>query len=329
MWSRHAAGLIDALAAAGAPRAAMLRRCGLTEGALAQREGRVPLAAVYAAVEAAADLTGDPLLGVHAARGVTLEDLDAMGFLMLTSRTMGQAMDRINRYADAFVSGERHRWFADAAGVHHEFVPFGPSRPAHRHVAELIFYDVARNSPRLFGPEVVPLEIRLAHEPAPDVDYRAVFGVPVRFRQPGYEVLFPAAIAEVSLRNTNPEMARFVDRYAERLLEALPGTGEVTARVLELIGEDLEAGPPSLAEVADALVLSPRTLQRRLVAEGTSLVALIERARRGRAEALVDAGVPLAEVAYLLGYSGQAAFQRAFRRWTGITPAAYRRRRSP
>ncbi len=72
--------------------------------------------------------------------------------------------------------------------------------------------------------------------------------------------------------------------------------------------------------------MSPRTLQRRLGDEGTSVHALLDEVRRGRAAALLDADMAIGEVAYLLGYSEPSAFHRAFRRWTGVTPEAFRAR---
>jgi len=73
--------------------------------------------------------------------------------------------------------------------------------------------------------------------------------------------------------------------------------------------------------------MSARTLQRRLAAAGLSYHALLDTVRRETAERCVaDAELSLGEIAYLVGYSEPAAFHRAFKRWTGVTPQAYRRR---
>ncbi len=327
MWTRHAARLIGLLRELGGDPSVMEERSGLGAEDLADLDGRVPLEAVYDAVEGAIETAGDPLLGVHVAQAVSVEDLDAMGYLMLTSRTMGEAMERINRFADAFVSGERYRWFEADDGVHHEFVPYGPTRPAHAQIAELVFFDIARNSTRLFGADVRPLEIRFAHRPLSAVDYDELFGAAVRFAQPRYEVLFDPSVAQTELRHANPLTAPLVDRYIEGLLGGLPPGGSLVARLVELIDRHLEVGPPTLEEAAAQFAMSPRSLQRQLRSEGTTLSGLVDDARRTRATALIDAGVPVAEVTYLLGYADQAVFHRAFKRWTGLTPATYRRRR--
>ena len=325
MWTRHASRLIDLLRDLGGDWETMTARSGLTASDLSDLDGRVPLEAVYEAFEAAIDTANDPLLGIHVAQAVTVEDLDAMGYLMMTSRTMGEAMERINRFADAFVSGERYRWFADEAGVHHEFVPYGPSRPAHGQVAELVFYDIARNSSRLFGADVSPREARFTHQPDIGIDYDDLFGTTVRFSQPRYEIVFDRSVSDIQLRNANPQLAPLVDRYIEGLLGEAPPAGSLVVKLVEFIDRRLEDGPPTVDEVAAELAMSPRSLQRQLRAEGTTLTALIDGARRARASALIEAGVPIVEVTYLLGYADQAVFHRAFKRWTGVTPATYRR----
>ncbi len=96
-------------------------------------------------------------------------------------------------------------------------------------------------------------------------------------------------------------------------------------RVLRIISARLTEGPVRLDEVAHALRLSPRTLQRRLESHGLTLQCLVEEAREGLAMAKVAAGAPLSPIAFELGYGDVRAFLRAFKRWTGQTPTAYRR----
>jgi AraC-like DNA-binding protein len=90
--------------------------------------------------------------------------------------------------------------------------------------------------------------------------------------------------------------------------------------------ESWPKGESDIAIVARDLAMSSRTLHRRLAAEGFSNHELLDRLRRETAETcLADASLSIAEVAYLTGYSEPAAFQRAFRRWTGTTPRCFGR----
>lgn len=323
MWARGAGGLLTVIESLGGDRALMLARSGLTEVDFADPDGRVPLEAVYTAIEVAVEVTGDHLLGVHAAKAVTDVDLDAMGFLVMTSRTMGEAIERMDRYSEAFVTGERYKWFLEGNRLHHQFVPYGQGREAHRQLSELIFYDIAVNGPNRHGPAVAPIQIRFTHDPSPGVDY-SIFGVEVAFAQPHNEAIFPAEVMDAPIQSSSPAMADFVNRFIEGLLDRVPAEGSLVALVIERIDRTLDRGAPTVHEVAADLAMSSRSLQRQLRVEGTTLTALVDGTRKSKALSLIEAGVSLAEVAYLVGYADQAVFHRAFKRWTETTPSSYR-----
>ena len=115
----------------------------------------------------------------------------------------------------------------------------------------------------------------------------------------------------------------------ERSLGELGADQEVFARVRKLVARP-GGGFRSLEEVASELHLSARTLKRRLASHGETYSGLLEEQRRERALLLLrSAGLSLDEVAEQLGYSDPSNFRRAFRRWTGVSPAAYRRGTNP
>jgi AraC-like DNA-binding protein len=90
----------------------------------------------------------------------------------------------------------------------------------------------------------------------------------------------------------------------------------------------MTAGEVELDAVARRLATTPRTLQRRLARAGTSFESLRDGARREAAVLyLADTALSIGEIGYLLGYSEPAAFHRAFKRWHGTTPQAFRARR--
>ena len=106
----------------------------------------------------------------------------------------------------------------------------------------------------------------------------------------------------------------------------MPQTQSLAQRVLAQIGPALSAGAPSLAQTAAALGLSSRTLQRRLLDAELSYQDLVAEARRTMsADLLRSTEYSLAEIAFLTGFSDQSTFSRAFKRWHGCAPAAFRR----
>jgi AraC-like DNA-binding protein len=120
-------------------------------------------------------------------------------------------------------------------------------------------------------------------------------------------------------------LAGYLGNYAEQVLESLV-QGETTrhmvnAAIWSLLGD----GTPSLEHVATVLSVPPRTLQRRLAAEGTSLRAETEEIRKTMALTLLrDRSISIEEVAFLLGFAEPSTFFRSFKRWTGRTPRRFR-----
>jgi AraC-like DNA-binding protein len=96
--------------------------------------------------------------------------------------------------------------------------------------------------------------------------------------------------------------------------------------IRELVRTYLTAGQPTVIQLARLLETSPRTLQRRLADEGTSLTAIIDDERRTRAlAAVIDSSRTVVDTAMICGYTDPANFTRAFRRWTGMSPLEFRR----
>jgi AraC-like DNA-binding protein len=96
-------------------------------------------------------------------------------------------------------------------------------------------------------------------------------------------------------------------------------------RVREAIRAFLQEGAPQLGDVARGLHVSLRTLQRRLTEHGTSFQDEVDTVRRELAfQYLKDANLGVSQVAFLLGYSELSTFDRAFKRWTGMTPRIWR-----
>ena len=120
-----------------------------------------------------------------------------------------------------------------------------------------------------------------------------------------------------------------LETQAAALLAALPQADDFAQAVAQRIARRLREGEAVLAAVADDLHVSTRTLHRRLEARGQNFHALREQTRQRLAcDYLADPRLTLAEIAQLLGYSEQSAFNRAFRRWQGMSPRAYQRRGS-
>lgn len=323
-WARMAALFVAYVGKCGVSRRQLLERAGLTEAALADPDGRIPLVAMYDGIEVACEATGNPCLGLHFATSMELEDLDALGFLVVTSPTFGNALERIFRYQRMWAEGERYEMFVEGDRVRVTYEQYGPPRPAHVQMAQMAFCDFVVNGSR----HIAGLEfdcVRFRHERSPEApEYERVLGVPVEFGAACDEVRFPTRLLELPLPDANAALCNFFNRYTREKFEQLPGETSVVARVRALLRKQLPEGQVKLENIAVLLHMSPRTLQRRLREEGTSLQAELDEVRRQQALYFLEAGVAIAELSWLLGYSEPAAFHRAFKRWTDTSPDAWR-----
>jgi AraC-like DNA-binding protein len=126
--------------------------------------------------------------------------------------------------------------------------------------------------------------------------------------------------------SADPKQHTLIRQHADALIASLPRAQSVTERVRELLAKELAGGDPNLNNVAEQIPMGARTLGRRLEAEGTTFKDLLDDLRKRSALSYVASSqLPLSEIAFLLGFSQTAAFHRAFKRWTNLTPLEYRR----
>lgn len=317
--------LLAFAAAEGLDAAALAAAHGLDGVSPGDPDARVSLVAVYGLVEAIAARC-EEAAGLRFSRGLGAEDFDALGFLMITSPTLGAAIDRFVAHQRLYNEGERHDVVPVAGGALLRFTPWGPPRPAHAWMADVAFGDVFGGGQALLGRPLAlgPVRLRRAR-PADPGPWFAALGE-VEFGALVDEVMLPAETLALALPDANRGMHDIFARVAAEQLARLPADLSLGSRVRALIGARLTCGVPDLKELADALGLTPRTLQRRLRDEGETVQGLALEVRRARAGELLATAMPLAEVSQRLGYAEPSVFFRAFRRWTGETPEGYRRR---
>jgi len=172
------------------------------------------------------------------------------------------------------------------------------------------------------------VELRRPEPPAAS-PYRELFRAPVRFGGAADRLCFTDEEWMSPTESADEALTGLLEGHARILAERIPQpAGGFRAAVQEAIASALAEGG-SAVDVARALHVSVRTLQRKLVATGTTFREVSEAVRGQLAEEyLTDSAVSIAEVAFLLGFSDQSSFNRAFRRWTGESPGRWRRRRA-
>jgi AraC-like DNA-binding protein len=181
----------------------------------------------------------------------------------------------------------------------------------------------------LCGPEWRPTEIFLAHARPADVrPYRRIFRAPLRFDADRNVVVFPVAWITRALPASDPALTRLLQRQLAtldaRYAHSFPQQVRATLRSVLL------SGNASAEHVAGLFSMHSRTLRRRLAASGVTFKALADEGRKTLAlELLANTALDVSQIASALDYADSSAFTRAFRRWTGTTPAAWRSSQTP
>jgi hypothetical protein len=172
---------------------------------------------------------------------------------------------------------------------------------------------------------IVPVEVTFRHsKPEDDRAYRDIFRCNIRYGQPSDSILFSALDMERPVPSANEELAMMLDEMATKYLAFRFGS-RFCRKVREVLVDQLPNGEPSKGETARLLNMAERTLLRRLREENTTFQEVLDRLREELAyDYLRRDDLKLEEIAYLLGFSSNSTFSRAFVRWTGKRPSDWR-----
>jgi AraC-like DNA-binding protein len=307
----------------------LLSGLGLTEGAVQDPGERLPLSTYAALIERARTLTGEPGLGFYLGQQKRISGYGHLGFAAMSASSLGEALEIVTRFTPILTTSVSLRLRVEghaASLVVEEHVDMGSARD----VALIGLVFGTRQIARMLTGQDVPNDYMDLTIPEPAYFPRFKHLMPnARFDQPASQVTFDAAFLDLPLVQADRAALRLARDQCERALDALSYQGDFVERVREAIWGDGGEGFRSLEGVAETLGVSPRTLRRMLTAQGMSFSALLGRERREKAMLLLQAApVPLEEVAERIGYSTLSNFVRAFHRWTGVTPASYRRTRT-
>jgi AraC-like DNA-binding protein len=309
------------------PTAGLLKRAGVDATAVNDPDARLPHSRVRALWREAVRETGDRALGLHVAEQVRPAAFDALGYVFRFSRTLGDGFQRLARY---------HRFVDDlltlvieTTGDEARVCLDGIDRMT-RQTAEFMLATLTRAARTETGRrDLDPVVVEFAFaKPRDTADHQRFFHSPLRFGRRRNCLVLNRTALRLPLRHAEPELRDILERRVRDVIARLPPLDTVVTRTRFRLSERLREGRPTAASVGRQLGMSARSLHRRLREEGTTLRRLLQALRRELAERYLAEGASINETAFLLGYSEASAFQRAFRRWTGSTPAAYRRRRA-
>jgi AraC-like DNA-binding protein len=306
----------------------LLRGAGLEPATLGNHDATHSLLSILTFLENAASETRDECFGLEFAMQLPLPDLDVLGYVMLHSPTLEAGLVNASRY---YAVQQTLGQLSLSKGPHAQ-VTYALPVPAGVPTRQLV--DVVLAALVKYGREATgqrscsPLQVQFGHAaPADPSRFEQFFRAPVSFGQPVNALLFSLDDLQLSIESPDPRLLPILQRHADDLLARIPATGTFADTVRRLIIDMLKAGNVAIEDAATRLDTTPRGLQRRLRECGSSYQLLLAETRLALAQRYLTAQtLSLTEIAYLLGYSDLSAFSRAFRRWKGQSPLAFRQR---
>ncbi|WP_158608594.1 AraC family transcriptional regulator [Stagnimonas aquatica] len=310
----------------------LMDRLQIPRAALVDEELRISLTAYGQLLEAAAELAACPDLGLQIAERQDISILGPLAIAMRNAATVREAMRVASHFLHAHSSGIRLSLHADAPAPGQSSLRLSLITPGwlpRRQLLDLCFADL-HHFLRFLSPSTPPvLAVTLPHAPlAPRARYAELFGRPVDFESAHAEIVVPSDFLDQSLVGAVAALHRLSLEYLKLAYEG--GGRTMSEQVEDILRRALPSTRGRREVVARLLGLHPRTLQRRLEAEGAAFSHILDSVRRDQARRwLTESEVPLAHIADILGLADQAVLCRNCARWFGRSPSAIRARGLP
>jgi AraC-like DNA-binding protein len=277
-------------------------------------------------LETAAKQVGDPLFGLHLAAALPRGAYGLLEFALRSAPTARAALEQLVRYG-ALINPAARFWLEPTeteVALHHRLPedPKGVGRHGNLFTVARL-YAIGKE---MVGDRLKPGRVWFAHtEKSCPPEVVEFFGTDrIEFGRSSNGLTFDIPTLEAPLPGADPALNVMLREHANRMLGDVDPEG-IHERTRKAITALLPHGEVSLGAVAKKLHLSERTLQRRLTEDGVPFGSLVTEIRGESARRyLLEDELPVAEVALRVGYQDAAAFIRAFKRWTGQTPGAWR-----
>lgn len=308
----------------GVRASAVLRRAGLPQEFIDQPRVLLNTEELFALWRAVGEVSTNPTIGLLLGTENRTERFHPIGLAALSSENFGAAIDQMARYKQLTCPEEILQEKDDEEwGIQFRWLLADEVEPPV--LNECCFAWVLSIARHGTGTRLSPLRVEFVQPREHVKVIERHFGCPVVCGAARNAIVFRVADAQRSFVTRNAELLGMLAPQFEEELKRENGDENFLERVRVAIQQKLTGQRPTIEDIADALHISSRTLQRRLQDEGSSFQRVLEEARHQLARHyLTNSVLELNEAAYLLGYNDANSFVRAFRTWEGVPPARWR-----
>lgn len=273
----------------------------------------------------AIELIDDPAFALRVSECWHPSNLGALGFAWLSSASLQEGLERLARYSQILGQKAAFRCVSTANStrfIHHNHRADSAITHAVTDFSLALIVDMCRKNA---GDTFHPNKVRLSRpKPLDATPYTTYFACDVVFDADENSIEIDRKTATAPLPTSNLELAATLDSILSKQLASLDKINTV-ARCKHYFLMELTSGEPTEQALANALGMSLRSLQRKLSDEGTSYSRVFDEVRHELAQNYLSRShCSVNEITFLLGYSEQSAFTRAFKRWNGKSPSDYR-----
>ena len=311
--------------AAGIAPEPLLKKAGLTRLQIEDPKAVIRVRDQIKFLDSVAAALEDDCLGFHLAQTADLRQIGLLYYVLASSETLIEALQRGARYSSINNEGILQRCIdGQSVGMSIQYV--GVSRHLDQHQIEFWMTALLRTCQQLTGLRLRPERVRLTHRRLPNAEFSRFFGGNVEFGAAADDITFSNGIRQSPVVGADPYLNNLLISYCEEAISRRPrNSGPFQAIVENAVVPLLPHGKARASEIARQLALSERTFARRLSQEGLTFSELLERLRSDLANRhLADRGLAISQIAWSLGYRDVGAFSHAFKRWTGKTPGKAR-----
>jgi AraC-like DNA-binding protein len=315
----------------------VLLKKGMSEEELAQKSGinredvadldaRIPISKLKTVWDIAKDYTGLPEIGLHVGADIDPSRFSVVAQASFQCETMRDVLQVYARFFSIVNESARLNLIEEGEWATLEFTSLSPEWYSISEMERMVITALARCD-YLTGRKLRTKCFNFQHAEPSYVDaYKNVCKGELKFSQEQTGIVFKKTALDLPVKHGNPYLLSVLTSYAEKLLNKVSSSSDIKSKVKSFIRNHLaDDAELDVERAAKALHMSRHTLYRKLKKEDVSFQSLVEDVRQKEAERyLRENEVSVSEVAFLLGFSELSAFSRAFKRWTGESPAKYR-----
>lgn len=302
------------------------RYASFDEALLEDPEARISGRELERLILCAAEYTGDEFFGLQQGELAEIADMGILGYVMMHSGKLSDALAAYQRYNVILVSGFNLEWQERGDDVVIRLYTSNRAERVSRHCMEDMVSSVYRLIGRLSNRRISLHEVQFMHEaPSTVQPYLSVFGRTPRFGGEDNFLRVNKEVLNYPVLYADPKLLGIFEKLAEETKERLIQGNAFSDQVFQWMMKCMPAYFPTLQQTSEYFNMSTRTLQNKLNEEQTSYNLLSARVRKELAISYLEIKAhSIGEIAYLLHFSEPSAFQNAFKKWTGVSPGQYR-----